>query len=111
MVWTLVAQIRVQPMADVEHRDVRDDVRPGLFAGLVAAPVDPLALQGAKKALDHRVIPAVPLAAHTACDSMSLEQLAEGLAGILHAPDALMFVKWRQLYGRSLWRRSASGIA
>ncbi len=49
----------MQPPAVVEHRDVFNDVCPGFLAGLIAAPVDPLGLQGAEEALDHRVIPAV----------------------------------------------------
>ena len=42
---------------------------------LVAAPVDPLGLQGAEETLDHRVVPAVPLAAHTVLDAVGVEPL------------------------------------
>jgi hypothetical protein len=42
LVWTLVAQVRVQSPAVVEHRDVRDDVCLGFFAGLIATPGTPM---------------------------------------------------------------------
>jgi hypothetical protein len=54
-----------------------------------AAPVDPLRLQGAEEALDHRIVPAVFLAAHAALDAMLREQPGEGIAGKLHAAIAM----------------------
>ena len=89
LVWTLVAQVRMQPLAVVEHRDVRDDVCSGLLAGLLASPVDPLGLQGAEEALDHRVVPTVSFATHATGNAVGLEQFAEGIAGIVHAAIAV----------------------
>ena len=48
--------------------------------------MDPRRLQGADEALVHRVVPAVAHVAHAARDAMGRERLAEGVAGILHAP-------------------------
>src|SRR5690554_774751 len=81
-----VAQKGMQAMAVVEHHDVVDDVAPGLFPCLVTAPMHPLRFQRSKKALHHRIIPAVALPAHAALDTVSLEQQPEGPAGILDTP-------------------------
>lgn len=81
-----VAQKGMQAVAVVEHHDVVDDVAPGLFPCLVTAPMHPLRFQRSKKALHHRIIPAVALPAHAALDTVSLEQQPEGPAGILDTP-------------------------
>ena len=57
----------------------------GPLAGLVAAPVHPLGLQRAEEALAHRVVPAVPFAAHATLDVAGPKQLLERAAGVLQA--------------------------
>lgn len=84
-VWTSIAQVRMQPHTVIEYRHVVEDVGTGFLGCLIAAPMDPLELQGAEEALDDRVVLAVPFAAHTALDAMCLRQLPTDLAGILHA--------------------------
>ena len=64
IMWTEIAQARMDPLAVVEHLDVFKDVALGLATRQVVAVMNPFGFQGAKVAPHHRVIITVAGATH-----------------------------------------------
>ena len=83
----------MQPDRIVEHLNVVDYITCGLLSALVMAKTDPVGLQPGEEAFHHGIIERIAFAAHAAGDAGLSQKLLEVKAGILGAPDALMFVK------------------
>ena len=69
----------------IEHLDVLEDCRPRLGPCREVTTMYELLLERSEKALDYRVVPAIPLAAHAALDRRGLEPLPVVRARILTA--------------------------
>src|SRR5659263_641044 len=61
-----VPEVRVSTLPIVEHLDVVEQVTPGLRSRGVFPMMNPILFQRREEALRHRVVVAVPFAAHTA---------------------------------------------
>src|SRR4051812_11112453 len=78
-----VAQRRVTPDSVVEDLDVLEEARLRLLPRLVVLVVDRLLLQAGEGSLHRGVVPAVPRAAHAACDPVPGEAPPAVLTGVL----------------------------
>ena len=75
----------MESKAVVPHRDVFNDIGPGLRTRLVVPPVNPLRLQIPEEALNNAVIPTVAFPAHAPQNSVGLQTAAEFVTRILNA--------------------------
>src|SRR5690606_13862733 len=73
------------PFRVVEHLNVVEDIRSGLFAGGIDAATDPFALEQLEEAFSHGIVMAITPAAHTGLESMGLEEVAPVVAAELAA--------------------------
>src|SRR5690606_16775710 len=73
------------PFRVVEHFNVVEDIRSGLFAGGIDAAANPFALEQLEEAFGHGIVMAITPAAHTGFESMGLEEVAPVVAAELAA--------------------------
>lgn len=73
------------PFRVVEHLNVVEDIRSGLFAGGIDATTNPFALEQLEEAFGHGIVMAITPAAHTGHESMGLEEVAPVVAAELAA--------------------------
>ena len=85
--------------AVVEDLDILKQRPPRRLFGHKAGVMDQLVLQAAEEALHWGVVIAVTPPAHRAADLVAIEDRLVIRAGILHATDALLFVKLRSAVG------------
>ena len=75
----------MESKAVVPHRDVLNDIGPGLRTRLIVPPVNPLRFQLSEEALNNAVIPTVSFPAHAPKNPVGLQKAAEVLTRILNA--------------------------
>ncbi len=86
----------------VEHFDIVEHICLCLLTGSIANAIHALSFQHTEEALHNRIVIAVATPTHAALDAVSLKLLAEVIARILGATDALMFVKQQLIHDKSL---------
>ncbi len=72
----------MQSVAVIKHRYVIQDILLGFIPALVVPPANTFLLQAAKEALDHRIVPTIALATHTADSEVFDHQAPVGLTGV-----------------------------
>src|SRR3972149_1896663 len=78
-----VPEVRVPTLPIVEPLDVIEQVPPGLRSRGVFPMMNPILFQRREEALRHRVVVAVPLAAHAANQSVFFQKTTVIPAGVL----------------------------
>jgi hypothetical protein len=85
--------------AVVEDLQMLEQRLPRRRLGREGGAVDELVLQAAEEALHRRAVVAVAAPAHRAAQAMAGQELRLLATGMLHASDALLFVKRRSALG------------
>src|SRR5215217_1160475 len=84
------AEAGVAAPAVVEGFHVLEERPPGCLPAREAGAMHKLVLEAAEEALHGRVVQAVPAPAHRAAQAVAGQDRLIGLAGVLHATDALL---------------------
>src|SRR5512135_2898731 len=85
-----IADPRVTPAPVIEDFEILEQCRFGLPAGAKPCEVNQLGLERAEERLHGRVIVTVAFAAHGRLKAVTIEDLAVGAAGVLHAAIGMM---------------------
>ncbi len=70
----------------IKHFDIVKDLGLSLLACLIVPAMNEFHLQRVEEAFGHRIIPTIPLAAHTALNPCGAQSGLKGFTGILNAP-------------------------
>ena len=71
--------------AVVEHSNIVNDVFSSIFSGFIVGKKDSPGFQASEKAFRYRIVPAIPLATHTAYHSVRLQHTLKVRTAILAA--------------------------